>query len=117
MQAVEAIRPAEIIRTAREFLGQSQREFARTVGSQQSLVSKYESAVIDPPSELVIHCMNVLGLGGREWISEPEFASLVTEKLCGDEMGPARFAIAQVIRCLPNATNRSHRPRRPSAAD
>ena len=104
MQVERSVQPCDIVRTARERLGCSQREFARTVGSQQSLICKYERGAIDPPSPLVIQCMNLLELSALTWVSEGELVALVRSKLSGKDMGAARYAIAQLIRCLPGVS-------------
>jgi hypothetical protein len=45
--------------------------------------------------------MNLLELTTTGWVSEGELVALVRNNLRGKDMGKARFAIAQLIRCLP----------------
>ena len=105
MQGKATVRPGDIIRTARAKLGQSQRRFAHEVGSRQSLICKYEQGAIDPPSPLVIQCMHLLALDVPALVSEDDLEALVRLKLRGEDMGAARLAIAQLIRCLPEGSS------------
>ena len=102
MQGIPA--PEQLISQARAATGETQRVFAARLGSSQSLVCKYESGQVTPPPSLLIHCMNLLGFGGRS-ISQQELMDLVRDRMGGDGMAVAREALAQVIRCLPEATS------------
>jgi transcriptional regulator with XRE-family HTH domain len=60
MQSHIQTTPASIVRSARRHLGLSQAEFAEKVGRTQTVISKYEAGLVNPPALVVIHCMNVL---------------------------------------------------------
>ncbi len=51
---------ADIIQTARKICDETQDIFAIRVGTTQSLLSKYERSKVDPPSDLIIHCMTII---------------------------------------------------------
>ncbi|MEJ2611203.1 MAG: helix-turn-helix domain-containing protein [Candidatus Thiodiazotropha sp.] len=52
--------PAEIIRNARIKLQLNQKDFANSIKKTQSSVSRYESGDVPPPSQVIMHCMNIL---------------------------------------------------------
>jgi predicted transcriptional regulator len=51
---------AALVRSARERLGLNQGQFAAEIGKSQGVVSRYERGAVDPPSEIVMHCMHIL---------------------------------------------------------
>jgi transcriptional regulator with XRE-family HTH domain len=51
---------AALVRSAREHLGLNQGQFAAKIGKSQGVVSRYERGVVDPPGEIVMHCMHIL---------------------------------------------------------
>ena len=52
--------PAELVRLAREIEKLSQQSFGARFGKSQGVVSRYESGDVDPPAEVLMHCMHVL---------------------------------------------------------
>lgn len=53
---------SQLIRDARSKTGLTQGEFAKLMGSKQSLISRYESTHTPPPADLLMHCMHILDL-------------------------------------------------------
>lgn len=45
---------------ARKIAGMSQFDFGNEIGKSQSVVSKYEKGLADPPPEVVSHCMTIV---------------------------------------------------------
>lgn len=64
----------DIVKNARKYKGYTQVEFAKTINRSQMMVSKYESGMIPPTSEIIIHCMNILD--EKELIKELEVIKL-----------------------------------------
>ncbi|MDG0831264.1 hypothetical protein [Roseateles saccharophilus] len=72
-------------------------EFALATKSRQSLISKYERGLVDPPSTLVMQCMNILNPKNAAAVSEDSLVKLIRERLAGLEHAAARAAIASLI--------------------
>lgn len=89
--------PGSLIRAARRLQGQTQGDFAASVGSHQSLISKYERGLVDPPSALLIHCMNILSPAEPAEITEESLVQLIRDRLAGAEHATARNALAALI--------------------
>lgn len=79
-------------------MGQTQTEFALEVSSHQSLISKYERDLIDPPGALLIRCVNMIGPANTPApVTEHRLVQLIRERLSGAEHAAARAAIAALI--------------------
>lgn len=52
---------AELVRQARVQRGLTQGLFAEEIRRSQGLVSKYEAGRVEPPAEVLMHCLNILG--------------------------------------------------------
>lgn len=89
-----------LVRNARAIVGETQRAFARRLGTLQSLICKYERAEVSPPADVLIHCMNLLRIETKEVTAE-DLIALVKARLGGPGMSAARRAVAEVIHCLP----------------
>lgn len=103
MLAREFASPGALVRTARLSQGVTQGEFAQTVGSRQSLISKYENDQVDPPATLVIHCVNILYSAKSRSVTEDSLVQLIRERLSGTEHAEARAAIASLVSGLRGA--------------
>lgn len=90
---------AALVRSARLAAGESQRAFAKRMGSRQSLICKYERGEVSPPAPLLIQCMNLTGTPTSD-VTPEQLARLVHLRLTGDKMAAARQAVADLIRCL-----------------
>ena len=101
MQALNFTDPAKIIKAARSKTSCSQREFAKKIGSKQTLICKYENGKVNPPASLVIHCMNLLISDSGNSTSESDLVDLVRRKLAGTEMADLRHAVAEIIKRIP----------------
>jgi len=53
-------KPSTIVRQARKKLHLNQKDFAVQIGKTQSVLSRYESGSVEPPSRIIMHCMNIL---------------------------------------------------------
>lgn len=100
MQASFTLAPAEVVKRARACVNETQRAFAERLNSRQSLISKYERGLVSPPSDILIHCMNLGGVPVIPFVSELELQKLIGEKLAGDEKATARHVVAQLVQCL-----------------
>jgi DNA-binding XRE family transcriptional regulator len=60
MQASPTTSPAALVRHARRVLALTQADFAIRVGRTQTVISKYEAGLVDPPAEIIMHCMHVI---------------------------------------------------------
>lgn len=54
--------PSSTIIKARNFLKLNQIDFAKKLGKTQSVLSRYESGSVNPPSEVIMHCMHILNI-------------------------------------------------------
>lgn len=54
-------KPGAMVREARKRLGETQAAFGATLRRGQSLISKYERGRVDPPGEVLMYCLKVLG--------------------------------------------------------
>ena len=53
--------PAELVVSARDLVRENQTEFGARFGKSQSLISKYERGDIEPPGDMIIQLMTILG--------------------------------------------------------
>ena len=97
MQDFMPVSPSDLVRSARAHMGKTQAEFARDMGSKQSLVSKYERGRIDPPAALIIRCMTILESPVEETISADALADMVRTKLAGPRNATARTTFAALV--------------------
>ena len=93
----KGISPGALVKAARRSKAQTQKEFALSVDSCQSLISKYEHGLVDPPGMLLIHCMNILSPNNTSPVTEDSLVQLIRERLSGAEHAIARTAIAALI--------------------
>ncbi|PVZ86478.1 transcriptional regulator [Serratia sp. S1B] len=91
----------------KEYYKENQKDFAKRVGSKQSLISKYENGFVSPPSELLIQCMNIYMQENNiqnEYIDEEittnTLVKLVQSLLCGKEQEYKRQLVAKLIKIL-----------------
>jgi predicted transcriptional regulator len=89
--------PAEIVKRARKIKGLTQSEFGDVIGRPQSLVSKYESGLVEPPGHVIIHCMTISEREARVGISSAEVAHLINERLGSPDFAKLRSALAYLI--------------------
>lgn len=97
-----------LIKYARkEYFKENQKDFAKRMGSKQSLISKYESGFISPPSTLLIQCMNIYmeskNVSDNKAdveITTNTLINLVQSLLDGQEKANTRQIIAKLIRIL-----------------
>jgi transcriptional regulator with XRE-family HTH domain len=97
---------AALVKTARKIRGLSQEEFAAELGKQQSLVSKYERGLVDPPGDVVIHCVTITRGEADQAVSPDSVAQLVQERLGEPEFARLRSAIAVLIESMPRPSRK-----------
>jgi transcriptional regulator with XRE-family HTH domain len=61
MQAIKHPSTADLVGRARRKLGMKQKHFAEKLGKSQGVVSRYEKGEVEPPGEVIMHCMQILG--------------------------------------------------------
>lgn len=52
---------ASLVRSSRTVTGLNQGDFAKLLGKSQAVVCRYEKGKVEPPGEIVMHCMQLLG--------------------------------------------------------
>lgn len=67
---------SELIRSARKIRSLSQQSFALELGKSQGLVSRYERGLVDPPTDVLMHCMNILSQQASP--TSPDFESAIS---------------------------------------
>ncbi|WP_158636367.1 helix-turn-helix domain-containing protein [Aerolutibacter ruishenii] len=60
MQAVKHPVTADLVGRARRKLGLKQGQFGVRLGKSQGVVSRYEKGEVEPPGEVMMHCMHIL---------------------------------------------------------
>jgi transcriptional regulator with XRE-family HTH domain len=93
---------AELVKRAREASGLTQAKFGLLVRRPQSVVSKYERGLVEPPGGVVIHCVNLLNRSGADRSAE-DLAQLVKARLSGTKHALVRNAIVEIIESLAKA--------------
>ncbi len=91
----------DIVKRARKAKGLTQSEFGREIDRPQSVVSKYERGLVEPPGNVVMHCMNILGARKSD-VSPNEVAHLIRSRLSSPEHAPLRVALAEFIESVPS---------------
>lgn len=93
----------------KEYYKENQKDFARRVGSRQSLISKYENGFVSPPSDLLIQCMNIYMRkkviqeeGLNKEVSTNILVGLVESLLGGDDQEQQRRIVANLIKIISN---------------
>lgn len=89
----------EIIRSARG--STRQEEFARQVGSTQSLVSQYERGTVNPPAAVIDRCLEILRV--RERTADTSVAAIVKaveNGLKGPKKQEVRRAVLSLLEIL-----------------
>lgn len=90
--------PSDIVRKARRCRGLTQTAFAADIGRSQAEVSRYESGQIDPPSAVLLQCLEVLGYTRREQdVSAQELGDRIKRELGPDSKQSLRSAIWQML--------------------
>lgn len=87
---------AEFIRNARG--AETQQEFARKIGSKQSLLSKYETGIVkNPPANVVTACINIMHMREHGAVTAEELANKIRKELSGADFAEARAAVLHVL--------------------
>jgi transcriptional regulator with XRE-family HTH domain len=97
---------SDLVKNARKIRGLSQERFAAELGKRQSLVSKYERGLVEPPGEVVIHCVTITRGEAEQAVSPDSVANLVRERLAEPEFARLRAAIALLIESVPRHSRR-----------
>lgn len=91
-----------LIKQARMLSQLTQSEFSEIFGVDQSLLSKYENDKINPPSNLIMHCMHIFLIDSKRVMDSDDrelngIVSLVKLKLSGDGKQALREAIKTLL--------------------
>ena len=90
----------DIVEAAWQSSGLSQREFARLIGKSQPMLSKYISGMATPPANILILCMNQIGLLQQRDVSAKRLADRIVRELSGASHAGARQAISHILDSL-----------------
>lgn len=96
---MQSSQTAELIRQARQKTGLTQSQFGELLGRPQSVVSKYERGLVEPPGGVVIQCMNMLNRVNADR-SADDVARLVKARLNDTKHATVRNAIVEIIESL-----------------
>jgi transcriptional regulator with XRE-family HTH domain len=96
---MQSSQTAELIRRAREKMGLTQSQFGALLGRPQSVVSKYERGLVEPPGGIIIQCMNMLDRSHPDR-SADEVAQLIKSRLSDSKHATVRNAIVEIIERL-----------------
>jgi len=93
---------AELVVMARTRMSETQTDFAHRVGKSQTLVSKYETGVIDVPGPVLMQCLHILqvDVGRSADVSVKELTSLLSKVLGKPEKAAERQLMARLLRTL-----------------
>lgn len=90
--------PADIVRDARRQYGLTQTAFAENMGVTQGEISRYESGKVDPPSSILIHCLEVTGrIATNSDISAKQLADRIRRELGASTAQGVRSTIWQML--------------------
>ncbi|WP_425602087.1 helix-turn-helix domain-containing protein [Stenotrophomonas chelatiphaga] len=96
MKAVKHPVTADLVSRARRKLGLKQAQFASTLGKSQGVVSRYENGAVEPPGEVMMRCMHILG-------SESASSASVLTAPQPSEMPTSPQALDHLVRTLEGA--------------
>ena len=86
----------DIVKKARLYQELNQSEFGLTVEKSQEMISKYESGEVAPPSNIIIHCMNIIEESSSHDVPELDSTRLLQEwknlKMLGDSIITSNLA-------------------------
>ncbi len=85
----------DIVRLAR---GRStQAAFSKVLGKSQGLVSKYENGDVNPPSDVIEACMDILDMNNTYETDASDLAERVMRELSGPDFVSARKAVEAIL--------------------
>lgn len=93
--------PAQVVKKARLLKGLTQSQFGGEIRRPQSLVSKYERGLVEPPGHIIMHCMTIVGVGERADVSSADVARLIESRLASPDFAKLRSALAELIESVP----------------
>lgn len=90
------LRPADLVRRARDAERLSQQAFGARFGKSQGVVSRYESGAVDPPAEVLMHCVHVLSGPGAA--ATPDLEPAITGvRLALENLGRALDVLQRMV--------------------
>ncbi|WP_142806913.1 helix-turn-helix domain-containing protein [Stenotrophomonas maltophilia] len=108
MQAVKHPVTADLVGRARRKLGLKQGQFAIRLGKSQGVVSRYEKGEVEPPGEVMMHCMHILA-------SVSESAASTATGSQATEVPTSPQALDQLVQTLEGALSLARSMRDKSA--
>jgi transcriptional regulator with XRE-family HTH domain len=95
---------AIVVKRARIKLQMTQPEFSKILGKDQSIISRYEKGAVEPPSEVIMHCMHIISGKAVDFNeiaptapSVEDLIHLIKNKLRGEKMADVRKAIVTLL--------------------
>lgn len=89
-----------MVKSARRISGDTQTQFAQRMGTTQSLISRYEAGIVEPPAKLLMQCVNILDASFSANVTLDALLILVRDRLRGPHMMGTRTALAHLIQSL-----------------
>ena len=94
-----------LIQTARARSGLKQQQFAKLVGTTQSLVSKYEKGTVHPPRRIIESCMNMVNVSEQaDDLSAKALARRIRLELSSSKFADFRRTLMYMLDSIKNAT-------------
>jgi ribosome-binding protein aMBF1 (putative translation factor) len=102
---------SEIIAAALDVLGGRQEDLAQLLKCSQPTISKYKTGRLDPPSEVILRCLEISKMLEPRVISEAELAERVTRELGGTQNATLRRTISELLDVVQEKDKRFKRSR------
>ena len=77
------------------------------MGRDQTLVSKYERGLVEPPADVVMQCVHITRGDAEAVMSAKELGKLISDRLAAPECTKLRAAIAAIVESAPGAKGRA----------
>lgn len=93
---------SDLVRQARKKIGKNQKDFARYLGKDQSVVSRYERGQAMPPGDVIMHCMHILraDAGGKMEVDLDELLVRIRQRLSGPSQAQTRGLLFELLNIL-----------------
>jgi hypothetical protein len=92
--------PSEVIAAALAAVGGRQEDLAELLSCGQPTISKYKTGHLDPPSDVLLRCLEISRLLEPSPISETELAERILRELGGKKNRTLRRTISELLDVL-----------------
>lgn len=89
------LEPRQIVRQARVISQLNQQDFAKSLGKSQGVLSRYENGKVPPPSDVIMHCMNIMNTNSGN--SDIDQIIAKVRSLHGDQYIKVRTALNTLL--------------------